>query len=141
MADVKTMTVGLLFFGALVALGALTIMLSNFNPFQKTYVYEVYCDMANELKPQDNVLIMGTRQGKVERVEFFEKPLWCTEGTCDLWVKVTIRMKIPLRLKEDYSVTIRNANTPRSAPWCQSSSRAGSMAAPSRRNGLARSIS
>lgn len=110
MADVKEMTVGLLFFGALVALGALTIMLSNFNPFQKTCLYEVYCDMANELKPQDNVLIMGTRQGKVEKVEFFERPVWCTKQACDLWVKVTLRMNIPLRLKTDYTIRIRNAN-------------------------------
>ena len=62
MVNVKEITVGLLFFGALVALGVLTIMLSDFDLFEKVHYYDVYFDQANELKVQDNVLIMGTRQ-------------------------------------------------------------------------------
>jgi phospholipid/cholesterol/gamma-HCH transport system substrate-binding protein len=110
MVNVKEITVGLLFFGALVALGVLTIMLSDFDLFEKAYYSDIYFDQANELKVQDNVLIMGTRQGKVVDVEFFEEPIWSEEHVTELWVKATVRMDIPLKLKTDYSIAIRNAN-------------------------------
>ncbi len=110
MVNAKEITVGLLFFGTLIALGMLTVMLSDIKLFGKTYVYEIYFDDANELKLQDNVLIMGTRQGKVVDVQFFTDPIWSDVNHCDLWVKATIRMDIPLTLKKDYRITIRNSN-------------------------------
>jgi len=112
MVNAKDVTVGMLFFGSLIALGLLTILLSDFNPFSQTYEYDIHFDQANELKVKDNVVIMGTLQGKVTEIQFFEIPETSTRKgyEFDLWVKVTVLMDIPLRLKNDYKITIRNAN-------------------------------
>jgi phospholipid/cholesterol/gamma-HCH transport system substrate-binding protein len=59
---------------------------------------------------KDDVVIMGTLQGKVIDIEFFEMPQRCSERNYDLWVKVTVLMDIPFTLKRDYQIAIRNAN-------------------------------
>lgn len=110
MTSAKEIFVGLLFFGTLIALGLLTILLSDFSLFRETYDYDIYFDQANELKMKDDVLIMGTLQGKVLNIEFFEEPLWDNINFVELWVRARVRMNIPLVLKEDYSIRIRNAS-------------------------------
>ncbi|MFH2002687.1 MAG: hypothetical protein ABIK28_23655, partial [Planctomycetota bacterium] len=64
MTSVKEFSVGLLFFGALIALGLLTIWLQDFSFFEESHEYKVWFDHANEIKVKDNVLIMGKRQGR-----------------------------------------------------------------------------
>lgn len=110
MTTMKEIYVGLLFFGGLLALGALTILLQDFSIFEESYKYTVWCDHANELKVKDNVLIMGKRQGKVTSVKFLEEPLWNDDLKIELWVTVDITMEKPLTLKDDYAIRIRNAN-------------------------------
>jgi phospholipid/cholesterol/gamma-HCH transport system substrate-binding protein len=113
MVQAKEMTVGILFFSALVAMGFLTILLSDIALFHPTYEYDVFIDEANDIRIKDQVLIMGTQQGKVTNIEFFPEPVpepvLKEDLPIDLWVKLTISMKIPLTLKEDYSIRIRNA--------------------------------
>lgn len=110
MVSMKEVAVGLLFFGSLIALGFLTIWLTDFSLFEETYEYEIFFDLANELRVKDEVLIMGKRQGKVMRVEYHEEPLWSERQKCELWVSVVVKMDVPLTLKEDYKIRIRNAN-------------------------------
>ncbi|MBU0754319.1 MAG: MCE family protein [Planctomycetes bacterium] len=110
MTSMKEVAVGLLFFSALIALGLLTIWLSDIPIFEETYQYEIYFDQANELRVKDDVLIMGKRQGKVVRVDYHDEPLWSDRNKCELWVSVQISMDVPLTLKEDYKIRIRNAN-------------------------------
>jgi len=110
MFKAKEITVGLLFFGGLISLGFLTIVLTDFALFKQTWEYDILFDQANELKINDNVLIMGTHQGKVQEIEFFDEPRWDSINYTELWVRVRVKMEKSLMLKEDYRVSIRNAN-------------------------------
>lgn len=110
MFKAKELTVGLLFFGGLISLGFLTIVLTDFSLFKESHYYDILFDQANELKVNDNVLIMGTHQGKVQEIEFFDEPRWDSVDYKELWVRVGVKMDKPLMLKEDYRVSIRNAN-------------------------------
>ncbi|MHC4942958.1 MAG: MlaD family protein, partial [Planctomycetota bacterium] len=110
MVSMKEFLVGLLFFGALVSLGILTIWLSDIPLFEAVYEYTVWFDQANELKVKNDVLIMGKRQGSVKSVKFHEEPLWSDRELCELWVSVQIKMDVPLTLKEDYRIRIRNTS-------------------------------
>ena len=112
MAKVNETAVGLLFFGALIGMGALTIFLSDFSLFEKKYDVTVLFDDASGLEEGDNVLVMGTIQGKVHKLDFFRKPRRTGGGEANHWVEVTLRMDIPLDsyLNTGYKIRIRNSN-------------------------------
>lgn len=112
MSKVNETAVGLLFFGALIGLGALTIFLSDFSLFETKYDVTVLFDDASGLEEGDNVLVMGTVQGKVQELDFFRTPKKVLKKKTGHWVAAVLRMNIPLEsyLNSDYTIRIRNSN-------------------------------
>jgi len=112
MARIQETAVGVLFFGALIGLGILTIALTDFDIFQKRERITVYFDRGAGLKLGDNVRIMGVIQGTVEEVTFLETPHQRPEQGGNYYVRTTLKLDIPLEsfIKEDHKIWIRNAN-------------------------------
>ena len=72
----------------------------------------VLFDDAAGLEPGDNVLVMGTVQGKVAGLHFFDTPRRAAGIDADMWVEVDLTLNLPIRsyLRRDFRIRIRNAN-------------------------------
>ena len=112
MSRVKEAGVGILFFGALVGMGALTIALTDFDFFKKKYELTTYFDEASGLQAGDNVRVMGVIRGKVNRIEFLAAPHHLAGRPEEFWVRARLRLDVPVSsfLKKDFEIRIRNAN-------------------------------
>ena len=112
MSKVKETGVGILFIGALVGLGFLTVALTDFDLFRTTHDLTAYFDKASGLKAGDNVRVMGVIRGKVRKIEFLATPVHLPEVVNDLWVKATLTLDVPVQsfLRRDYVIRIRNSN-------------------------------
>ncbi len=112
MSKVKETGVGILFFGALVGLGFLTVALTDFDLFRTTHDMTAYFDKASGLKAGDNVRVMGVIRGKVRKIEFLATPVHLPEVVNDLWVKAKLTLDVPVQsfLRRDYVIRIRNSN-------------------------------
>ncbi|MFO0981770.1 MAG: MlaD family protein [Planctomycetota bacterium] len=65
---------GVVFFGALIGLGVLTVTLSDVSLFEKRWSYEVYFPDVKGLKSGDPVHVYGTKYGKVADVSVTSLP-------------------------------------------------------------------
>lgn len=85
---------GLVFFGALIGLGIVTIVLSDFAFGVERHRVELLSDDVGYLRPGDPILLHGMQSGKVEAIqrlpEMVELPL--PEGTTGETVPFTVRI-------------------------------------------------
>lgn len=65
---------GLVFFGALIGLGAVTIVLSDFAFDRETYTIELFSEDVGYLRPGDPVLLHGMASGKVLGITRLDAP-------------------------------------------------------------------
>ncbi len=70
-------------------------MLSRENFLAKSYPLEVVFERVQGLREGDNVQTRGVKVGRIKEVSM-----------CDAGVKVSIRLDVPLELREDYRVEI-----------------------------------
>ena len=71
----QDMILGIVFFGALLGLGVITIVLSDFSLGTEWHRAEFFSDDVGYLRPGDPVLLFGMAAGKVEVVERLEEPI------------------------------------------------------------------
>ncbi|NUN49156.1 MAG: MCE family protein [Candidatus Brocadiae bacterium] len=94
-ARANTFKVGMLFFVALVILGAATVSVGNLDFLQKTWDLQVHFVNVGGLKTGDPVRVSGLDMGRVKALEL--RP----DG-----VLVTLRMTTDIDLKEDYGFEV-----------------------------------
>ncbi len=104
---------GLLFFSALLSLGAITIVLSDFSFVGERHDFEFISPDVGYLRQGDPVLVDGMPSGKVQFIERLGAPLYATledgsEVRCAVKVKVRMDVDLLALLFEDASIIIED---------------------------------
>jgi phospholipid/cholesterol/gamma-HCH transport system substrate-binding protein len=104
---------GLLFFGALVGLGAMTILLSDFRFGVPMYDAQVVSEDVGFLRAGDPVLVYGMSSGKVQRIERLTVPV-DTQGPdgrplrCTVAVYLRLELDPAVHLRRDHRIRIED---------------------------------
>jgi phospholipid/cholesterol/gamma-HCH transport system substrate-binding protein len=96
----KELQVGILFIVGLVMLIAFTIIISRLNIFTSYQYLNVNFDSVTGLKKGDPVQVSGLEMGDVYKMHL-------RQGGS---IKVTLRLRSPIQLYEDYQITIRESS-------------------------------
>jgi len=96
----KEYLIGLLFLIALSAIGYVTAVVQNFNPFKETQEYVVVFQRINGLKADDQVLYSGMHIGHVKSITFDENN--------DIHVGLSIDLSSNLHIPENAIITIED---------------------------------
>jgi phospholipid/cholesterol/gamma-HCH transport system substrate-binding protein len=110
---------GIVFFGALIGLGIITIVLSDFALGVERYEVDFYAADVGFLRPGDRILLHGISAGKVETIRRLDQPVFTPlphdlsgESPGEIRCTVVIRAKLDADLfsflKEDYHILIED---------------------------------
>ncbi|GJM22221.1 MAG: ABC transporter substrate-binding protein [Planctomycetota bacterium] len=110
---------GLVFFGALIGLGAVTIALSDFAFDRETFTIELYSEDVGYLRSGDPVLLHGMASGKVMGIERLDAPRVLSTRqrnpeqppkNVETSVRITVRLDVDpfLHLKPDFQILIED---------------------------------
>ncbi len=110
---------GIVFFGALIGLGVMTIVLSDFALGAETFRVKVYATDIGYLRAGDPILLHGMAAGKVEEINRLPQPLLIAEphdssgaspGEANCTVEVQLKMEVDpyLYLRQDYDILIED---------------------------------
>lgn len=115
----QDLVLGTIFFAALIGVGAVTIVLSDFSFTTETHRFELYSDDVGYLRPGDPVLLYGMAAGKVETIERLPEPEVLTHPSthpafvgrdvrCTVEIGIKLEVDPLLHLRDDHRITIED---------------------------------